>query len=257
MDTKKQVTPHRQIAPDHGKIGWYCDKVCIGGEALVAGGCVAWLFYDSWYALLLTPLFYPILGRLQEERKRQQRTQCMMGEFKEMLVILIGCMQAGDSVENAFRETERQWKALDVGPDLMRALHRMNQRMEINQSVEEAFGELAKEIDIEEAYQFEEILVFAKRMGGNYARHIWRTAQKLQEKICLYQEIETIVAEKRLEMKVMAVMPILMIAYVKLTSADLLLSLYHSPMGICLMSACLLVYLAMIYVGKRIITIVI
>ena len=58
-------------------------------------------------------------------------------------------------------------------------------------------------------------------------------------------------------MKIMAVMPILMIAYVKLTSADLLLSLYHSPMGICLMSACLLVYLAMIYVGKRIITIVI
>ena len=55
----------------------------------------------------------------------------------------------------------------------------------------------------------------------------------------------------------MAVMPIPMIAYVKLTSADLLLSLYHSPMGICLMSACLLVYLAMIYVGKRIITIVI
>ena len=57
-------------------------------------------------------------------------------------------------MENAFRETERQWEALDVGPDLMRALHRMNQRMEINQPVEEAFGELAMEIDIEEAYQF-------------------------------------------------------------------------------------------------------
>lgn len=137
------------------------------------------------------------------------------------------------------------------------ALHQMNQKVKVNIAVEQAYMELAEQMDLEEACAFGEILLFAKRLGGNYGKNIQRTATKLGEKMSLQEEITTMMAQKKLEMKVMLVIPLAIIAYVRLTSADLLAVLYGNLAGGLIMSACLVVYVLMALWSRRIMDIVI
>ena len=64
-------------------------------------------------------------------------------------------------------------------------------------------------------------------------------------------------AQKKLEMKVMLVIPLAIIDYVRLTSADLLAVLYGNLAGGLIMSACLVVYVLMALWSRRIMDIVI
>ena len=72
-------------------------------------------------------------------------------------------MQAGASIENAFVDAEMELRNLWNEDSMVQAaLHRMNEKIKINISVEQAFYELSKEIELEEAKEFSDILLFAK-----------------------------------------------------------------------------------------------
>ena len=179
-----------------------------------------------------------------------------MVELKEMLLLLASYMQVGESIENALLETEREMKKLYVsGCYIGMPLHQMNSKIAVSIPVEKAFAEFSAEIDIEEAYEFSDILFYAKRLGGNYLHILQKTAMKLEEKLEVLQEIETMVAEKQLEMKVMVILPIVILTYIKVTSYDFIEGLYHCPMGIIVMSICLAVYLFMMALGYKILNI--
>lgn len=62
-------------------------------------------------------------------------------------------------------------------------------------------------------------------------------------------------AEKRLELRVMIAMPLLIFAYMKLTSKEFIGVLYHSVAGVLMMSVCLVFYLVMISLGRKIVDI--
>ena len=125
----------------------------------------------------------------------------------------------------------------------------------MNISLEKAFKEFAKDIGLEEALSLSEIISFAKRSGGDYGKHIRDTALKIEENILVKQDIETITTEKRLELKVMCVMPMGILSYITITAPDFLAPLYGNLLGVCLMSVCLVVYGVLITLGRKIIDI--
>ena len=100
-----------------------------------------------------------------------------------------------------------------------------------------------------------EIIAFAKRSGGDYGKNIRETAMKIEDNLAVKQDIETITTEKRLELKVMCVMPIGILAYITLTSRGFVAPLYGNLVGIFIMSACLIAYGFLIMLGKKIIDI--
>ena len=203
-------------------------------------------------------VIYLLSSRIYREEKQAKEGQRKNRAFKELLELLSGFLQAGMSLENSFLQAEGQLAMLgEDGKDMIYALHQMNQKVKVNIAVEQAYMELAEQMDLEEACAFGEILLFAKRLGGNYGKNIQRTATKLGEKMSLQEEITTMMAQKKLEMKVMLVIPLAIIAYVRLTSADLLAVLYGNLAGGLIMSACLVVYVLMALWSRRIMDIVI
>lgn len=196
----------------------------------------------------------PYLSGEKQAKEGQRKNRA----FKELLELLSGFLQAGMSLENSFLQAEGQLAMLgEDGKDMIYALHQMNQKVKVNIAVEQAYMELAEQMDLEEACAFGEILLFAKRLGGNYGKNIQRTATKLGEKMSLQEEVTTMMAQKKLEMKVMLVIPLAIIAYVRLTSADLLAVLYGNLAGGLIMSVCLVVYVLMALWSRRIMDIVI
>lgn len=156
---------------------------------------VAWIFYNAWYGLLWFPVVYLLSSRIYREEKQAKEGQRKNRAFKELLELLSGFLQAGMSLENSFLQAEGQLAMLgEEGKDMIYALHQMNQKVKVNIAVEQAYMELAEQMDLEEACAFGEILLFAKRLGGNYGKNIQRTATKLGEKMSLQEEITTMMA---------------------------------------------------------------
>ena len=165
-------------------------------------------------------------------------------------------LQAGYSLEKAIlfakAELERLFEEKSV---LSPYVHVMNQKIAMNVQVEKAFEEFAVAIDLDEAMSLSEIISYAKRSGGDYGKHIRNTAGKIEEKLAVRQEIDTITTAKRLELKVMCVMPLGILAYITLTSSSFVEPLYGNAIGIILMSICLIFYGLLIAVGRKIIVI--
>ena len=69
------------------------------------------------------------------------------------------------------------------------------------------------------------------------------------------REIQVLVTSRKLEQKVMNFIPILILAYLKLTSADMLDSMYGNPAGILFMTGCLAAYAGAIVLANRILAI--
>ena len=254
MDQKERTIPQRKMVPGRFVISKMKNKGLLGGLMLTGG--IAWLFYDSVWGvisgLVIVPWFFNLFAKRQEKKNKSQ-TAC---EFKEMMQMLSAYMQAGSSLENAFLETEQEIENLFSEKSyLYQCLHKMNRRVQVSAPVEQAFMEFAGEVSLEEAYEFADILVYAKKLGGNYIYHIQQTAYRMEEKMEISQEIETMLAEKQLELKVMIIMPLLIFSYMKFTSGDFIGVLYHSAGGVILMSVCLIFYLLMISLGRKIVDI--
>lgn len=254
MDKNRRVASSRQIAASRSVMG----KDRATGIAMGIGitGIVAWLFYDSVWALFLGGFFVPVVCRYYEKYQRKNRQWKVLVDIRDLMLFLSSYMQAGLSIENAFLDAEMEMKRFVEKEGVVQpALHRMNERIKMNVSVEQAFNELAQQVQLEEAKEFSDILFYAKRLGGNYIKNVYRASVKLQDKIDVNQEIETVIAEKKLELKMMIVIPLVILAYIKTTSYDFIAEMYHTTVGVCMMTGCLCMYVGMALLGNRIIQI--
>ena len=159
-------------------------------------------------------------------------------------------------MERALLQVEREHEKMFGKESLILAdIHEMNQKIAMNVGMETAFEDFAKKLDLEEAINLSDILSFAKRSGGNYGRFIKDAARKINEKILVQQEIDTLTAEKRLEFRIMSCMPMGILAYVALTSKEFVAPLFESVAGRIVLVACALLYAVFFMIGKRIIDI--
>lgn len=225
-------------------------------QAIGISVVVALLFYRSLWGIMSATVIIPFWLRIDKENRENRIKFRTATEFKEYMMLIVAGLQTGYSLERAVKQSEDELiKLYPKESVLLEYVHVMNQKISMNMQIEKAFGEFSRAIDLEEAVSLSEIISFAKRCGGDYGRHIRETAIKIEDNISVKQEIETITTEKRLELKVMCVMPIMILAYISLTSPDFISPLYGNAIGICLMTVCLVVYGLLIMLGRKIIDI--
>lgn len=206
-------------------------------------GVVSYLFYDSFIAwLLMLPIAFLTLKKKSETlcKKRKQRLEM---EFREVILSVSSNLQAGYSVENAFREAYQDITLLFGKEALMaRELFLLQQKLSNNEQLEDILMNLSKRSGVDDIKDFAEIFQIAKRSGGDICAIISNTAQIIGDKQEVRKEIETVMSEKVLEQTIMRYIPFLIIFYISLTSDGYFEPLYHNILGWLIMTACLGVY---------------
>ena len=101
-----------------------------------------------------------------------------------------------------------------------RELRQLNQKLFMHEPMEQLLYELAERCDNEEIYHFAEILLYAKRSGGNMTDIIHRTVCRMQEKHEVLREITANVAAKRAEQKMMMLLLPLMLWFLTVSSPE-------------------------------------
>lgn len=220
---------------------------------LVLDLIISWLFFQSLpVALLFLPGCFLFLNMRRKSLQQARQTQ-MLAEFTTGMQLVSASLQAGYAVENAFCEALPELRKI-YPPDsfVIREFSRIRRKLAVSVPIETLLLDLADRCQIDDIRNFAEVFQTAKRSGGDLMRIIRNTVTDIQEKAEVRQQIEADVSGKVLEQKVMSLVPILLIAYVNLTSPDFLAVCYETLAGRLLMTACLAIYLLAFLWGQHI-----
>lgn len=218
-----------------------------------SAGLIAWLFYRSCIALFLILLLFPVCCSNYKKEQEKKRKLCLLHEFKDGMQMVSTAMLAGYSMENAWVEAENGLKELYGGQSLLyREFQQMNAAVKMNQPLEQVLEAFAKRSNCEDIESFSEVFSFAKRSGGDFAGIISTTVQKISGRMEVEREIQTVIAGKKMEGKIMNVMPLFILAYLNITSGDFLEPLYGNVSGVLIMSVALMIYIISMKLSERV-----
>ena len=217
---------------------------------------MAWLFYRSERVILLFLPAVLLVPLTMKKRLAVRKREQLASQFKDGVLSAAAAISAGYSVENAWKEAAGEMESL-YGADsvIAQELHTLCRKLSSGQTSERAVQDLADRSGVPEIEQFAEVFAAARRSSGNLGLILRDTAESISRRIRVQEEIRTLVAAKRLEQNIMCLMPALMLLYINLGSPGYTDPLYQGAGGRMIMTLCLIVYGAAIYLGHRILRI--
>ncbi|WP_094096429.1 type II secretion system F family protein [Paenibacillus physcomitrellae] len=242
--TGRTGSPSGSTLPD------YSEYVLTGSQkaaSLLAGGMLLWgigfLFFHSWYLALVLVLAAGVTPRIVSGFLLERRRRMLGIQFKQMLYSLSSSLAAGRSVENGFREAVKDLQFLypDSNTDMIRELHIICARLEYGQPIEEALQDFSRRAKHEDIANFADVFSACKRTGGDLVEVIRRTSMLIGEKMEISMEIGVVLAQKRLESKLLLAAPIFFLAFMNLSSPDYMSPLY-SGAGLVVSAAALVLF---------------
>lgn len=224
-----------------------------GGVYFVVITVIGYLFYNTiWFSVIMIPFLFPYykMVKKREEKKRLERLKV---EFKDALTALTASLHTGYAIENAFREAYAELTLLHGGDALIvREFDYMLKQMKVSRTVEEVVEEFAVRSGLEDIQNFSQVFSMANRSGGKLTSIMDAAAETIGQKIEVEREISTMIQGKKLEQRIMSVVPIAMIAYLRLGNSGFMRVLYESIAGRAVMTGCLIGYLGALWMGEKI-----
>lgn len=192
---------------------------------------------------------------MEDECENKKKAQFLI-QFKDMIQSMASALNAGYSAENAIREAQKEMSILYTKDDMIsKELTIMVRQMQIQIPMEQILEELSQRVNLEDVKNFATVFGAAKRSGGNMIEIIQSTVHQIGDKIEVKREIDTILASKAYEFKVMSVIPYVMIAYMQFSFPEFMACLYKNVVGIGVMTVCLVVYEGACVFGRKLIKI--
>lgn len=239
----------------------YClntkDKLIYTGLAAIVVFALAYVFYHSLLlSALLTPLacFYPSLRARQLIAKRKRELNM---QFKDTLYSLSSSLLAGRSIESGFCCVLKDLRLLYPDPrtPIIREMENLVWHLEMNEPLEEILGDLAERSHLEDIESFVEVLGTCKRSGGDMLEIIRNTSAIIADKIQIKEEIDTMLAQRRFEQRVLNVMPLGMILLLTWFTGDYMNPVFETAEGRAAMTIAVILLAAAYYLGQKIMSI--
>lgn len=225
-------------------------------EYLVIDLMAAFLFFDSYIAILIGLTgFIPFLNYRKKEMSFKQKN-ILKDQFAELIGIVSGKMRGGMSCENAILDSYDEMESLYGKTSIIcRELRQIEIRLTHQETLEECLGDLGKRSGVDDIYEFAQVFSIARSGSGRMRDVIEDTISMMREKSETESEIAVLIAGKQLEQKIMSVIPLVIIAYLKVATGEFMSILYHNVPGILVMSICLVIYISSYLIAERMVCI--
>ena len=227
-----------------------CRSIALAG---LLTAVVAYLFYASWLGIVFFPVFIWFFMKRQKKAGREQMQIQLAREFMDTLRSISAALLAGFSIENAWKEAEKEILALyGIKSYMYQEVKEMNCSISLNQPLEALLADFSARSGNMDIAGFSEVFSFAKRSGGNFVTIIDATSRHMRVRYETEREIQVQIASRKMEQKVMNVIPVFILAYLKVTSMDFLNVLYGNVAGALFMTVCLAAYGGAIVLAEKI-----
>lgn len=220
--------------------------------SIILSSVAAWILYKSILGLIVILIIYPFYRSIYRKKCIKMQQNVLIVQFKDMILSVSAAMLSGYAIENAWREAEKEICELYGESSYMAMeLKNMNTAIRMNQPVEQLLYEFALRSRCEDIMNFSEVFRFAKRSGGNFGKILYGVAMRISEKQEIEQEIQTVIAGKRMEQTVMNVIPIGILGYLNVTSSEFMQPLYGNLFGVVVMTGAFLTYLGAVLLSRK------
>lgn len=228
----------------------YCIALLIAAVILLLLG---YIFYRSIIlALILTPIsfFYPLIRTKQIIKKRKRELKL---QFKDALQSLSSSLHAGKSFESAMRSAIADLLIqYETDSYIIREFEIIVRRLESNETIERAFVEFAGRSKLEEIQNFAEVLEICKRTGGNLITAIKSSTDIIADKIEVLNDINSILAEKKLEQNILFIMPVAMVLMLSISAKDFMQPVFTEAIGRVVMTISMGLFATAYFIAEKI-----
>lgn len=198
------------------------EKLCY----TIIGCAVMFVLGYIFYRSIIVSILFALLGFKYPEIKTKSiirdRQKKISTQFKDMLYAMQSAVSSGTSVENSITMALEEMKKQYTDPNtiIVKELELMVNRISVGTNIEEVFSDFAARTHNEDVYTFANIFEISKRTGGNIVEIMRQSTTIISEKIEIKSEIDTKLAGRKSESKVMIAMPILLIFIMSKTTGD-------------------------------------
>lgn len=217
-------------------------RTLASGAGMLVVFAAASLFYRTpWAGLLLSPLGLLLPG-MAARKTAEWRSARMRDQFKEALHCIATSLSAGRSVENAFLAVPDELKLLYPDPHapIRVSFERIRIGLRNGDNLEACLSAFAASSGIPEAAGFVEVVVTARRAGGDIVGIVRSAAQLIGEKMDVERELRVMTAQKRFEARMMMAAPFVFVTVLTAAAPDYMAPLYRG-IGYIILTAALAV----------------
>jgi len=200
-----------------------------------------WLFFNNpIFAVCLALLSIPLEKKWRQSRSAALRKE-LAAQFKDLLFSLSASFQSGRHMREAISEAGKNlFEIYPPDAPINMELDSMNRRMGSGgESEREVLFDFARRSGNEDAQNFADVYYTCLTTGGDLTGVVNRTAGILIEKMTIRREIDTLMAQKKYEAKLLTAVPFIIVLYLRFSSPEYLMPLYTTATGLCVMAAAL------------------
>ena len=226
--------------------------------ALTAAGLViSYLMYRN---IFFAVVIIPFAGRIKlfvidNIVKRRRRRYIV--EFKDFLFMASTAIGAGRSMKDAIFESIPSLENIYgnrsiLVNDLQKAYERMDSGGENDVTV---LMDMAESSGLEDVHDFVTVYAICKTTGASMITALNKAASVIMEKMSIEREIDELIRRKESEGLVIFMMPVIIILFLNISSADYIAPLYESIAGRIIMTLVLAANIMVYGLIQRIISV--
>ena len=202
---------------------------------------VLYLFYHNPFLSFVGGMLVIKLRPYYEKYKISERMKKLDIQFKDLLYSLSASVASGRHMSEALLEAHDNLSVMYPENELIMVEleHMKRSIMENNESDSVLLLDFAERSKDEDISNFVQVYITCRSMGGNLEKVISRTSDIITEKMNIKREIKAITAQKKLEGRLIALMPIAMLLLLNLLSPSYIAPLYTGISGRLIMTGCL------------------
>lgn len=194
---------------------------------------------------------YPWFKTKDIIRKRKDELNI---QFKDMLYSLSSSLTIGKSIETAFKDCLKDLAILYPDPQafIISEVNYIIRKIELNETLESALSDFASRAHIEDVDNFVDVIYTCKRTGGNLIEVIKNTSNIINDKIEIKQEIGTILAQRKLEHRILNILPVILVLLLSITAKDYMEPVFKTLPGRIVMSLTVAILAIAYFISKKI-----
>ena len=183
------------------------------------------------------------------------RQNKLKSQFRDMLEAVTASLGAGRNVQESFLAAYDDLKnQYEEGAYILNELLAVNAGLAHNINIEALLENFGARSGCEDIEDFANVFKICFRKGGNIKDTVRITYEILSDKMAVAEEIETIVSGSKSQQSLMLFMPVILVALIKLTSADFAAN-FATPVGIAATTAGVVFFVISYFVGRKVLDI--
>lgn len=201
--------------------------------------------------LMTAKVFLPI----RTEQLRIARQNKLKNQFRDMLEAVTTSLGAGKNVQESFSAAYDDLKnQYEQDAYILNELTAINTGLINGINVEKLLAGFGARSGCEDIVDFANVFEICFRKGGNIKETVRITYEILSDKMSVAEEIETIVSGSKSQQTLMLFMPVILVALIKMTSADFAAN-FVTPAGLMATTAAVVIFVASYFVGRKVLDI--